>query len=165
MNDAPTVRYRRTTLKGLTLGSAALLLSQIARAQTADPAPPVPVKVAPLGKFAKDYSTAEFEFDGVPSLLVRLGGPPTDKTRALEVKIGGKPVYLSAFTRICTHLGCQPALPDARTHLQVCPCHGSTYSADGTVIKGPARRSLNLLMLEVRGTDIYAVSLAGTSAG
>ena len=167
MNDDVTLRHRRTTLKGLMLSSAALSLSGVARAQTAEPASTVPaaVKITPLSKLPEAFSTAEFEFDGTPSLIVRLSGPPADRTRALWVQVGGKPVYLSAFTRVCTHLGCQPALPDARTHLQVCPCHGSTYSADGTVVKGPASRSLNLLTLEVRGSDVYAVSLSSSLSG
>lgn len=164
VNDAPAGAQRRTVVTGLAVGGAALLLGQVARAQTATPAPATPaaVKITPLSKLTKDFATAEFMFDDTAALLVRLSGPPTDKARALEVKVGGKPVYLSAFTRVCTHLGCKPALPDVKTHLQVCPCHGSTYSADGTVVKGPAKRSLGLLSLEVRGSDVWAVALAPT---
>jgi cytochrome b6-f complex iron-sulfur subunit len=167
MTDVPPARHRRTLVKGLTISGAALLLPQIARAQAIVPTPaaPVAVKVTPLSQLTKDFATAEFEFDGAASLLVRLSGPPTDRTRALEVRLGGKPVYLSAFTRICTHLGCQPALPDVKTHLQVCPCHGSTYSADGTVVKGPAKRSLALLTLEVRGGDVWALALVQIAQG
>ncbi|WP_293911471.1 ubiquinol-cytochrome c reductase iron-sulfur subunit [Deinococcus sp.] len=162
-NDAPAGVQRRTVVTGLAVGGGALLLSQVARAQTATPAPAA-VKITPLSKLTKDFATAEFMFGDTAALLVRLSGPPTDKARALEVKVGGKPVYLSAFTRVCTHLGCKPALPDAKTHLQVCPCHGSAYSADGTVVRGPAKLSLGLLKLEVRGSDVWAVALAPAPA-
>lgn len=166
IDDVSAGTQRRTVLNGLVIGGGALLLSQVARAQTATPAPATPaVKITPLSKLTKDFASVEFTFDDTAALLVRLGGPPTDKARAMEVKVGGKPVYLSAFTRVCTHLSCQPALPDARTHLQVCPCHGSTYGPDGTVVKGPARRSLGLLSLEVRGSDVWAVALVPTPGG
>ena len=148
---------RRRLLASMALGTAALTLPGGVLAQ---PAAPAAVKIAPLSRLNRDFSVMAFMFDGVASLLVRLSGAPADKSRALEVKIGGTSVFLSAFTRICTHLGCTPALPDAKTHLMVCPCHGSTYSADGTVVKGPAQRSLSVLKLEVRGSDVYAVAVA-----
>jgi len=161
VNAVPAKTQRRAVLTGLAVGSMALL-PQFTRAQATDPASATPaaVNVTPLGKLTRDFATAEFMFDGTAALLVRLGGPPSDKVRALEIKVGGKPVYLSAFTRVCTHLGCKPGLPDTKTHLQVCPCHGSTYSADGTVVRGPAKRNLGLLTLELRGSDVWAVGFA-----
>ncbi|ULH17637.1 ubiquinol-cytochrome c reductase iron-sulfur subunit (plasmid) [Deinococcus sp. KNUC1210] len=149
---------RRHLLKTLTVGGAVLLLPGSVHAQTGST--PAAVKIVPLSGLDKAFSTAEFMFDGTAALLVRLSAPPPDRARALEVKVGGTSVFLTAFTRVCTHLGCTPALPDARTHQMVCPCHGSTYSADGTVVKGPAQRSLSLISMEVRGSDVYAVALA-----
>lgn len=42
---------------------------------------------------------------------------------------------------VCTHLGCTVAHfeSDQRFH---CPCHGSVFAADGSVIHGPAPRPL-----------------------
>ncbi|GGR24028.1 QcrA and Rieske domain-containing protein [Deinococcus ruber] len=151
---------RRRLLGSIALGTAAVLLPSRADAQSSvSPA----VKIVPLSRLNKEFSLAEFMFDGSAALLVRLSAPPPDRARALEVKVGGNSVFLTAFTRVCTHLGCTPALPDARTHQMVCPCHGSTYSADGTVVKGPAQRSLSLISLEVRGSDVYAVAAAPSS--
>ena len=39
----------------------------------------------------------------------------------------------------CTHLGC---MVEPRNFGFECPCHGSRYSADGTVVKGPAASNL-----------------------
>ena len=39
----------------------------------------------------------------------------------------------------CTHLGC-PVRPAGQFFR--CPCHGSTYTLDGQVVRGPAPKSL-----------------------
>ena len=44
-----------------------------------------------------------------------------------------------AVSLVCTHLGCI-VKPTAEGF--DCPCHGSRYSADGSVVKGPAPRPL-----------------------
>ncbi|WP_425144997.1 ubiquinol-cytochrome c reductase iron-sulfur subunit [Deinococcus sp.] len=150
-----THHTRRRILRGLAASGAALMLPHMAAAQDT----PAAVKIVALSRLKKDYDTASFDFDGMASLLVRLPAAPDDKKRALAVTVGGRAVYLAAFTRVCTHLGCQPALPNASQHQMVCPCHGSTYSADGTVVKGPAMRNLASLTLELRGADVYAVAL------
>ncbi|MGC8793080.1 MAG: ubiquinol-cytochrome c reductase iron-sulfur subunit, partial [Bryobacteraceae bacterium] len=43
-----------------------------------------------------------------------------------------------AISRVCTHLGC---VVRASSHGFDCPCHGSRYAADGSVIKGPAPKA------------------------
>ncbi len=44
-----------------------------------------------------------------------------------------------AISRVCTHLGCiVNIVPDGFE----CPCHGSRFGGDGTVLKGPAPRPL-----------------------
>jgi Rieske Fe-S protein len=41
----------------------------------------------------------------------------------------------------CTHLGCIVAFNDAETAWE-CPCHGSRFGVDGSVLQGPANRAL-----------------------
>jgi len=44
-----------------------------------------------------------------------------------------------ALSTICTHKGCEVrVLPDAFQ----CPCHGSEYRVDGTLVDGPASQPL-----------------------
>jgi Rieske Fe-S protein len=49
---------------------------------------------------------------------------------------------LQAVSARCTHLGCQVAFNDAE-HTWDCPCHGSRFRTDGSVIEGPAVRPLD----------------------
>ena len=48
---------------------------------------------------------------------------------------------LSVVSATCTHLGCIVQFNDAETAWE-CPCHGSRFAVDGTVIQGPANRPL-----------------------
>jgi glycine/D-amino acid oxidase-like deaminating enzyme/nitrite reductase/ring-hydroxylating ferredoxin subunit len=48
---------------------------------------------------------------------------------------------LHAFSPVCPHLYCLVAWNPAERSWD-CPCHGSRYAGDGTVIQGPATRNL-----------------------
>lgn len=50
-----------------------------------------------------------------------------------------------AISLVCTHLGCTvESQPDGF----VCPCHGSRYDPQGSLLVGPAAKSLQRLRLE-----------------
>jgi glycine/D-amino acid oxidase-like deaminating enzyme/nitrite reductase/ring-hydroxylating ferredoxin subunit len=65
------------------------------------------------------------------------------------VRVGGRQcaVYrddageVHAVSARCTHLGCIVNFNDAETAWE-CPCHGSRFGIDGSVIQGPANRPL-----------------------
>lgn len=65
------------------------------------------------------------------------------------VRLGGEPVavhrddagQLHAVSPVCTHLGCHVHW-NAGERSWDCPCHGSRYEPDGTVLHGPAVKAL-----------------------
>lgn len=56
------------------------------------------------------------------------------------------PSGFTAYSLRCTHLGCTL---DQSAGIFTCPCHGSEFSADGRLLKGPAAEDLAELNLEV----------------
>jgi cytochrome b6-f complex iron-sulfur subunit len=77
--------------------------------------------------------------------------------------LAGKPVIvfrrqgaLSAFSTVCTHLGCTVSYNRLENSFQ-CPCHGGEYDAEGRVIGGPPPAPLESLMVkEVEGKIILS---------
>jgi Rieske Fe-S protein len=54
---------------------------------------------------------------------------------------------VKAYSARCTHLGC--LINKADNGNLVCPCHGSEFSSNGEVIRGPADKPLRNLLLKI----------------
>ncbi|MGE4266750.1 MAG: ubiquinol-cytochrome c reductase iron-sulfur subunit [Deferribacterales bacterium] len=65
----------------------------------------------------------------------------SDKQTAVMKLNGG----ITAMSLTCTHLGCTVALDGDKF---ACPCHGSVFSLDGEVIKGPAVKRLTVFVTD-----------------
>jgi menaquinol-cytochrome c reductase iron-sulfur subunit len=70
----------------------------------------------------------------------------------------GEDEKVIAFAPQCTHLGCAYHW-EAQDKAFVCPCHNSEFSADGTVLGGPAPRPLDRYQVKVEGGRIKIGSL------
>jgi cytochrome b6-f complex iron-sulfur subunit len=60
-----------------------------------------------------------------------------------EIIINKKEDGIKIFSSRCSHLGCKLNKMDKNEI--VCPCHGSRFSIDGKIIKGPANNNLKEL--------------------
>lgn len=101
---------------------------------------------------------------GSPSASDSAGGP---LVAAADVPVGGGVILdkqnvvvtqptegtFKAFSATCTHQSCTVgSVKDGKIS---CPCHGSAYSAqDGSVINGPATRSLAPVSVSVEGGQV-----------
>ena len=91
------------------------------------------------------YPTINYE----PSLKAEIGLPEEFAGNSMkQVQIGGSKISimkgdngLYALVRNCTHMGCIPYL-DNEEQLFRCPCHGSVFTLEGDVVKGPAPEPL-----------------------
>jgi menaquinol-cytochrome c reductase iron-sulfur subunit len=61
---------------------------------------------------------------------------------------------ITVFSPICPHLGCHYNWNPTSGHFE-CPCHGSVYGLDGTVLGGPAPRRLDTLPAKIENGDLY----------
>jgi menaquinol-cytochrome c reductase iron-sulfur subunit len=64
------------------------------------------------------------------------------------------PQDITVFNPSCTHLGCAYHW-DAQSAVFACPCHGSTFSRTGEVIRGPATRPLDRYVTKLEGARLW----------
>jgi glycine/D-amino acid oxidase-like deaminating enzyme/nitrite reductase/ring-hydroxylating ferredoxin subunit len=82
-----------------------------------------------------------------PPQALSAGGVPRGEARVLPDGLGKKGVYrdeqgeLHAVSLRCTHMGCLLRFNSAERSWD-CPCHGSRFAVDGSVLEGPAVKPL-----------------------
>lgn len=86
------------------------------------------------------------------SPLANVGGAALVRSPAADVLVyRSAQDAFQAVTATCTHEAC--TITGIRNQTYVCPCHGSQFTTTGSVVSGPATRSLRT----------YATSLAGAT--
>jgi Rieske Fe-S protein len=78
----------------------------------------------------------------------------------LLVNRGAGNQFFTLSTR-CTHQGCVVPPFSTAAGASVCPCHGSRYAIDGTVIGGPALASLTRYTHTFDGANSLRIQLPG----
>jgi Rieske Fe-S protein len=125
---------RRNVLKKITIACAGSATGLAAGCASTNPVPEVPLTMS--------GERGTLRFEDAPALF-QPGG--SIKTRAPDGKLillwRGADGRFGAAAIKCTHRGCEVALNAVAGRLD-CPCHGSRYALDGTVLEGPAERPL-----------------------
>jgi glycine/D-amino acid oxidase-like deaminating enzyme/nitrite reductase/ring-hydroxylating ferredoxin subunit len=82
-----------------------------------------------------------------PPQALQAGGVPRGEARVVPDGLGKKGIYrdedgaLHAVSLRCTHMGCLVRFNAAERSWD-CPCHGSRFAIDGSVLEGPAVQPL-----------------------
>ncbi|MGQ0717487.1 MAG: Rieske 2Fe-2S domain-containing protein [Pseudonocardiales bacterium] len=145
---------RRAVVAGT--GILAVSATLAACSSSGDSAPPAQAPFEPEAPGAPDAPPAGSE---------GTGGQPLANTA--DIPVGGGAVFADqevvvtqptpgafmAFSAVCTHQGC--TVNKVASGTIDCPCHGSKYAiADGSVVNGPASRSLAPRQITVSGDTI-----------
>jgi cytochrome b6-f complex iron-sulfur subunit len=76
-----------------------------------------------------------------------------------SVAVFRDPEGVYAVSTVCTHLGC---IVKAEAGRFDCPCHGSRFALDGSVIKGPAPKALPWLSVSAVSGDTFVIDESAT---
>jgi cytochrome b6-f complex iron-sulfur subunit len=99
------------------------------------------------GQFVKVGTAQTLKQDG--RILVKDGN-----ASALVLSDPNNPQQAFAVKPICTHQGCAVDWNVDESKI-FCPCHGSAYKPDGTVIKGPATKPLKRYKAKIEGDAVF----------
>ncbi|MBN2233979.1 MAG: Rieske 2Fe-2S domain-containing protein [Opitutales bacterium] len=96
-----------------------------------------------------------------PVAKVRVHATPSPDTLLLEKDffLIPDPIKPRAISRKCTHLGCRVNYSET-DGLFVCPCHGSRFSTEGKVLRGPAELDLPDMPVSYSQKDGFVVTLS-----
>jgi Rieske Fe-S protein len=128
---------RREFVKGMTLAASALAGLRCGGSPT-DPLTPPPPGPRTLSVALMAVGETVAVFDGDFTLAVTRSSPSS----------------VVAVSRTCTHEGCTVLLPAPPGQTLDCPCHGSRFTTDGTVINGPAARPLPSFPARIVGGEV-----------
>lgn len=80
---------------------------------------------------------------------------PTERDSAILIRTADGAYH--AFGQKCTHLSC-PVYYSRNNQRLECPCHEGAFNASsGGVLYGPPPRSLDMIDLEIRGGEVWAI--------
>lgn len=113
----------------------------------------IAVSLPLLGKFLLPRLKQPKTILRVPKKDLPGGGALVYREKKIALIKDGGDIYALGLT--CTHLGCTV---NATPQGFVCPCHGSSFSSRGAVLRGPADRPLPRLNVEEHGDDILIMS-------
>ena len=111
--------------------SGVIGIAGIIRFLSFEPAPPPP-KQFELGPSSNYLIGTRTVIKNIPAILIRSSKG------------------FSAISLTCQHLGCTV---EVKSDEFICPCHGSRYNKDGSILNGPAQKDLPSLKVEITSDD------------
>lgn len=99
------------------------------------------VAVGTTGELAQQGFLASPDVAGEPAIVIQ---DPTN------------PDALIALSAKCTHTGCTVAWQE---DLFACPCHGSKFNPDGSVVNGPASAPLTQYTAKIEGDSVLVAAM------
>lgn len=95
-------------------------------------------EIPPVDAPPEEFAAGRFWLMNIGQRTLEDSRQPSD----YPIKSGVRAIY-----KVCTHLGCLYRWSATNDHFQ-CPCHGSKFLKTGTRIDGPARRNLDVFIIE-----------------
>jgi cytochrome b6-f complex iron-sulfur subunit len=91
-----------------------------------------------------------------PGIPFPVKGLPNSEINYLVIKKGPQ-IAEYAIRPICPHAGCTVNWDASENHF-ICPCHESEFDAQGKLVKGPAKSSLQLITVAVKQNQIRLIN-------
>jgi Rieske Fe-S protein len=105
-------------------------------------------------------NTYTFNFANYPALenpggsIVELVAATSGEVPVAVVRVSASEI--SVVEAVCTHAGCEINPYDASSQAFLCPCHGSMFGANGSVLRGPAYYPLRSYIAELNSSGVVA---------
>lgn len=104
-----------------------------------------PDKTGPAGEYITIGTLAELNQKGYLSNTTAFTEP------VIAIQDPTTPDAIIALSSKCTHNGCEVAWQE---DLFACPCHGSKFNPDGTVVQGPATKVLKPFSAKIENDTV-----------
>lgn len=136
----------------LPVAIAACSPTEQAETESSNPPPPPPTDSSESEGFEAVGTVTELDENGAILNKEFPGGA------VLVIRNPEDAAIVNAVNPTCTHEGCTVEW-NAGDRKYICPCHDAEYSADGTVLQGPAKESLATYTVKIEGDSVLVKSL------
>lgn len=91
---------------------------------------------------------------GVKKIEFKYRAEDNDKDIMVRIFLSAVDKRLTAFSSVCTHLGCLVNWDNNKKEFR-CPCHAGRFDISGNVIAGPPPKPLAQLPIEIKDGKVY----------
>ena len=112
-----------------------------------------------IGIFKMDLNNFPVLRSTFGSVRLRVTGMPATFPQIVVTRVASGQFF--AVTSRCTHLGCATGTYSTAINAIECPCHGSRFGADGSLVRGPAGQPLTQYPTQYDGLDLLRIEIPG----